>query len=191
MESNKVWFARNYRDGNLKVAVFNSQKYASGDTVIFNDDQWEEARNDDSLVVSVEASITGGRPEVSRVSFGSSFEGKCPLWFALISDTHEDDSAALLLGFMDDRFPEGTVTSVNDIQLAQIDPHAAAGSLRWIINSGVIHQIKAEACRQKVASKLLLTAEILGKVYDWPGLKAGAGVFETNLLAGSSSKEVI
>ena len=87
MENNKVWFARNYRDGNLKVAVFNSQKYAPGDTVIFNDAQWEEALNDHSLLASAEAPIMGGRPKVSRVSFGPSFEGKHPLWFALTSDT--------------------------------------------------------------------------------------------------------
>lgn len=188
MGSNKTWFARNYRDGNLEVAMFDSQRYAPGDTVIFNDAQWEEALGDFSLLVSAETATVGGKLRVSRVSFGSRFEGELPLWFTLIDDTRNNIAAILLLSFADDRFPEGVIASMNETQGAQVNPQEAAASLSWLVSSGVIQQIKVSPKNldNQIASRLLLTAEILAKVHDWPELSTGLEEnIEDELLAAS------
>lgn len=158
-----VWYQRISRtdDGWWRVAAYENDQHADGDTVAANPD----TQAPDGWLWRVDDSDRG----ILRVSLAPHV-GDTPLWFVHVDEAKAHPPAANLVAFATDHYEPGTVIGKYGFAGAGADNNDQVGAVRWY-RTGLIHQVfVAPAWRRSgVATALLLTASAFHQAHAWPG----------------------
>lgn len=148
-------------------------------------------RQPDVLASAVLVSTPAG-PRVSRLSIPDPRLRALPaLCFSLRDDTRTAPAMLLeaydpvALGVQADTFL--TPSDIDGLR-ARGRSTEPVGYLRWLVGSGEIHQVTAVLRRRKVATRLLMAAEVTCAAHGWPLLRGGSERTELgDALVSSSS----
>lgn len=86
-----------------------------------------------------------------------------PLWYVVLDQTQTLGDATALMAFADDRFPDGTVLSVEQFRACQVEGKKQIGAVQWMRNTGTLTNLRVnEAYRRRgISLKLIHVADVL------------------------------
>lgn len=175
MEVNEIWYARPLTDSPAQLGMIEGSAWPSGSINEFNLEDWVKMTNCPELIIRAELLKIDGMLRISRLLPGPRFQENSHLWYSLTNTSRGPVPALTLTAFNSSDAPRGAIISPSQTFEGSASSASSAGSLRWLVGSGAIHQIivSPEHRRQKVASQLLFGAELLCKAHGWPGLYGG------------------
>lgn len=111
------------------------------------------------------------------------FCSSIPMWYVYVNAIESLPPTRMILGYADDRYPDGTIVPFEEISSSGISPHDAAGFVRWFIQDSRIQQIfvNENYRRKRVSVKLFSVADlVIVSDNNWNGVFLNGGDITTN-----------